>query len=157
MPADGTLLWAHAWPGHPIVQPALTANGEIMISSDQGSGVRRIAVAHGPEGWKVEERWTSVSLKPNFNDSVIHNGYAYGFDGGSVACIDVEDGTLKWKGGRYGAGQLILLADQDLLLVLSEQGELALVSAAPAGFTDLPTKLTTKLPTPLFELRRTSS
>ena len=65
-------------------------------------GVRRITVEHGPDGWTTEERWTSVRLKPYFNDSVIHNGHAYGFDGPILACIDIEDGERKWKGGRYG-------------------------------------------------------
>ena len=42
-----------------------------------------------------------------------------------------QDGKRKWKGGRYGDGQLVLLPDQDLLLVVSEEGELALVKATP--------------------------
>lgn len=136
-PTDGTLLWEHLWPGHPIVQPTLIANGDILISADERSGVRRIAVAHGPGGWTVEEHWTSTRLKPYFNDSVVHNGHAYGLDGHSLACVDVEDGARKWKGGRYGRGQFVVLADQDLLLVLSEKGELALVEAVPDQFTEL--------------------
>jgi hypothetical protein len=140
-PADGTLLWDHVWqPGVSIVQPALIADGDVLISSADamgGNGVRRIAVARGPAGWTVEERWTSRGLKPYFNDLVVHKGHAFGFDGSILSCIDVADGTRKWKGGRYGSGQLVLLADQDVLLVVSEEGELALVSATPDQFTEL--------------------
>jgi outer membrane protein assembly factor BamB len=135
--ADGTILWKHPWPGYPIVQPAVTADGDILMSVSDSSGTRRIGVARGSGGWTVQERWTSNGLKPYFNDFVVHNGHAYGFDGGILACIDLQDGKRKWKGGRYGHGQLLLLADQDLLLVLSEEGELALVGAVPGQFTEI--------------------
>ena len=139
-PADGTLLWEHPWPGVPIVQPALIAGGDVLINTvDSGGGIgtRRLAVGHGPGGWTVKERWTSKALRPYFNDFVVHKGHAFGFDGRILACIDLEDGTRKWKGGRYGNGQLVLLPDQDLLLVLSEKGELALVGATPDRLTEL--------------------
>jgi outer membrane protein assembly factor BamB len=135
--ADGTLLWEHPWPGYPIVQPAMTEDGDVLISVSDSSGTRRLAVARGPGGWTVAERWTSNGLKPYFNDFVVHHGYAFGFDGSILACIDLKDGKRKWKGGRYGNGQLILLADQDLLVVLSEEGELALVGATADQFTEL--------------------
>jgi hypothetical protein len=142
-PATGTPLWEYPWPSDGIVQPALTADGDVLIGTgsglgaDAGMGVRRIAVAHGPDGWTAQERWTSVGLKPYFNDFVVHQGHAFGFDGSLLACIDLADGKRSWKGGRYGHGQLILLADQDLLLVLAETGELALVEATPNQFHQL--------------------
>jgi outer membrane protein assembly factor BamB len=140
-PEDGKLLWKYSWPSDTrIMQPALTADGDLLITSGDamgGGGMRRIAIAHGPSGWTAEERWTSVGLKPSFNDSVVYDGHVYGFNGGILACIDVKDGTRKWKGGHYGAGQLVLLRDQGLLLVLSEEGELALVKASPDQFIEL--------------------
>jgi outer membrane protein assembly factor BamB len=141
-PADGKALWKHAWPGGGFasLQPALTADGDVLIASANaggGIGTRRLAVAQGPGGWTAKEVWTSPGLKPYFNDLVVHDGYAYGFDGGILSCIDLRDGQRKWKGGRYGFGQLVLLSDQGLLLVLSEEGEVALVAAAPGQFTEI--------------------
>ncbi len=138
--SDGSVLWEHAWPSDGIVQPAIVGS-DVLIGSGSGlaehSGVVRLQVAHGPSGWTVTERWSSAGLKPYFNDFVVHNGHAFGFDGSILACIDLEDGTRKWKGGRYGHGQIILLPDQNLLLVLSEEGELALVRATADKFTEV--------------------
>jgi hypothetical protein len=136
-PADGRVLWEHAWKGGPIVQPAVTADGGVLIVASAVSGTRRLAVAQKASGWTAAERWTSLGLKPYFNDFVVHGGHAYGFDVRILACLDVADGARKWKGGRYGTGQLVLLPEQDLLLVLSEEGEVALVSATPDRFTEL--------------------
>jgi len=139
-PADGKVLWKYPFSTSTIVQPALTADGGVLIASmgmTGGTGVRRLAIALGPSGWTTEEQWTSTALKPYFNDFVVHNGHAFGFDGSILSCIDLQDGKRNWKGGRYGYGQLLLLSDQDLLLVVSEEGELALVSATPGQFTEL--------------------
>lgn len=137
LPTDGAVLWEHLWEGYPIVQPALTADGDVLISVSDQSGLRRLNVTRGSGTWTVEERWESIRLKPYFNDFVVHRGHAYGFDGSILASIDLENGERNWKGGRYGGGQLILLADQDVLLVLSERGQLALAKATPDEFTEL--------------------
>lgn len=145
-PADGKVLWKHEWKGGGLtmLQPTQVAPGSadllITTGGDAGGlGTRRLSIAHGQDGnWTAEERWTSTGLKPYFNDLVVHKGHAYGFDGTILSCIDLEDsGRRKWKGGRYGHGQMLLLADQDLLLVLSEEGELALVAAGATQFTEL--------------------
>jgi outer membrane protein assembly factor BamB len=139
-PATGTVLWQHKWEGGAIVQPAVMGEGDVLINSISftgGQGIRRLAIAQKSGSWTVEERWTSNGLKPYFNDFVVHNGHAFGFDGSILSSIDLADGKRKWKGGRYGSGQLVLLEDQDLLLVLSDLGELALVSATPDEFKEI--------------------
>ena len=138
-PADGSVLWQYGGEGTSIVQPAL-ANGDVLVAAGDmmgGTGVRRLALSQGPSGWTVEERWHSRGLKPYFNDFVVHGDHAFGFDGSILASVALQDGARKWKGGRYGQGQMLLLPAQDVLLILSEEGELALVRAAPDQFTEL--------------------
>jgi outer membrane protein assembly factor BamB len=113
------------------------AGDGVLFAVQEGQGLRRIAVSHRTGAWTATETWTSKGLKPYFNDFVVHKGYAYGFDSNILSCIDLADGARKWKGGRYGNGQLVLLADQDAILVLGEEGEVALVKATPDGFTEL--------------------
>jgi hypothetical protein len=61
----------------------------------------------------------------------VRGDHAFGFDDGVLTCVDLKTGERVWKKGRYGSGQILLLADQGLLLLLSEKGELALVPAEP--------------------------
>lgn len=136
-PADGTTLWEHDWvEGDKIMQPAIFTEGDILFSAGMRKGMRRIGVSNGPDGWSSEERWTTIRMRPNFNDFIIHKDHLFGFDGPNMACMQIEDGSRKWKGNRY-SGQLLLLAEQDLLLVLSEEGEIALVEAVPDSFREL--------------------
>ena len=139
---DGSILWAnHSEAGVGIVQPRVLEDGSVLAASGEalrGLGVRRLAVSRAPDGtWKVEERWTSRGLKPYFNDFVVHKGHAYGFDGTILSAINLETGERVWKGGRYGAGQMLLLPQQDLLLVVSEEGDLVLVAASPDQHTEI--------------------
>jgi outer membrane protein assembly factor BamB len=139
--ADGAKLWemtvVSSGMSSPIVQPAFTADGDLLLGDGVASALRRVAVTRSSGVWTVEERWKSTGLKPLFNDFVVHQGYAFGFDGTILACVDVNDGTRKWKAGRYGAGQMLLLEDQSVLVVVSEEGGLALVAASAEKFTEL--------------------
>lgn len=136
-PADGSVLWEHEWTRQArIVQPAVTPDGHLLLSEGQSFGLRKLAVERTADGWSVRPVWSTIRLKPYYNDFVVHGGHAYGFDGSILACIDLETGERVWKRGRYGNGQLVLLARQDLLLVISEEGELVLVDARPDGFRE---------------------
>jgi outer membrane protein assembly factor BamB len=135
-PKTGKLLWEYAVPAAQITQPGFTARQQILISVKNGMALQCLSVNEQEGRWELIEEWSSTRLKPNFNDYVVHQGFAYGYDGMSLVCIDLADGSRKWKSGIYG-GQLLLLADQDLLLVLSEKGEISLIEAISEQFSEL--------------------
>src|SRR4029453_8319037 len=89
------------------------------------------------DGGDTQERWATEARNPWLNDFLVHKGNAFGFDGSSLVCVNLDDGKLKWRGKRYGYGQLVLLPEQDVLPALSEQGQLAPGKATPDQFTKL--------------------
>jgi outer membrane protein assembly factor BamB len=139
-PAAGTLLWKHglAMPGAPrTAQPHAVGGSQLLVGSLAGSGVAQIEVTRDGDTWKPVDLWASTDLKPEFPDLVVHQGHAYGFDVSIFCCIDLATGKRCWRAGRYGRGQVILLADQGLLLVLSETGEAVLLAANPRRHEEL--------------------
>jgi outer membrane protein assembly factor BamB len=133
-PATGELLWEHglAMPGAPrAVQAHAVGRSQLVVGTLAGPGVARIDVSRYASSWQVTERWATTDLRPEFPDFVVHEGHAYGLDSGIFCCIELESGTLRWKGGRYGRGQVMLLADQPALLVLTDRGQAVLLAANP--------------------------
>src|SRR5438552_2397104 len=63
----------------------------------------------------VVELWKNRNLKSEFSNIVARDGFLYGLDDGILACLDIANGQRRWKDGRYGHGQLLLI--NDLLLV----------------------------------------
>ena len=99
----------------------------MLIGTGMGKGTRRIHVSRDGDHWRTDELWTKTTIRPYFNDFVVLNDYLYGFDTGKFLCINLKDGSEAWHATGYGNGQVLLLADQQLLLIMSEQGEVALV------------------------------
>lgn len=132
-PTTGATLHHHEHKisGYRAIQPAMIAPNRLMFTSEY-AGARVIELSATESGLSSTEVWTSRNLKPDFNDFVIDDGFAYGFDGAIFACIDLQDGRRAWKQGRYGKGQVLSLADSNLLLVITEEsGELILLEANP--------------------------
>jgi hypothetical protein len=110
---------------------------KLLIPAGMGTGTRLVEFSSGSNGLDAKELWTSIDMKPDYNDILVHEGNIYGFDNSIFACIGLEDGKRKWKGGRYAKGQALLLADSGLILVVSEKGELVLLRATPEKHQEL--------------------
>lgn len=130
---DGTqLLWQFPWPtqdGINVAQPLVVDGDRIFISSGYGMGAAMVRVTRDRDRFAVEEQWRSIRMKNQFTSSVYYDGFLYGLDDSILACLDATTGALNWKGGRYGHGQVLLASGH--LIVLTEEGELALVRATP--------------------------
>jgi outer membrane protein assembly factor BamB len=138
----GGVLWQNDWAvdAPRVVQPALVGDSDVLLGTGMGNGTRRVHVEGSGTDWKTSEVWLTKDFKPYFNDLVIAKGHLYGFDGEFFTCVDLEKGEKRWKARGYGSGQVLLLAEQNLLLVLSEKGEVALLEANPQKRVELPGK-----------------
>ncbi len=147
-PVTGRVLWSFPWPGSSgsnanTAQAFALDNQQVFVSKHYGVGSAVFNVTHNAEGaWHAtkdevaaKQGWAKNVLKNKINNVSVRDGKAYGIDDRILQCVDLETGKLLWKGGRYGAGQLILV--DDLLLVQSEDGDLLLVEATPARFVEV--------------------
>ncbi len=137
----GKLLWEMPWVTQydmAATYPIVVAPNRFFLASggDRGAVVVELTPEADANGkFALRTVWQNKKMKTKFNDAVLHRGHIYGLDEGILACIDAGTGEQKWKGGRYGYGQILLASDH--LVVLSERGELALVKADPAGYTEV--------------------
>ncbi|MGQ9589061.1 MAG: PQQ-binding-like beta-propeller repeat protein [Planctomycetota bacterium] len=134
---DGRPLWGWPWAyGKPnVAQPLAVPGDRVFVSSGYGVGCALLDVRRTAKGaYVVEEAWQTTSLKAKFANFVRRGDFVYGLDDGTLVCVDLETGARRWKGARYGHGQLLLV--EDLVLVSAEQGAIALVEAVPDGFRE---------------------
>ena len=135
---DGKLLWEYPFPAQMDMncsQPVVIDDSNVLLSSAQGPGAALLEITKTGDGYTPRVVWQNNRLKNKFNSSVLYQGYIYGFDEAILACVDAKTGELKWKGGRYGYGQLLLAGSH--LVVLTEDGDVVLVRATPEGHQEL--------------------
>lgn len=132
-PDSGEVVLDYKWEhqGYRALQPQVVDGDKIIVPSGPGTGTRLVQASQKESKLELTEVWTSLDMKADFNDLLVHRGFIYGFDNNIFSCISLEDGKRKWKGGRYDKGQALLLADSDLIIVVSEKGEMVLLRATP--------------------------
>jgi outer membrane protein assembly factor BamB len=137
-PDRGERLWFHPWRTNADInaaQPLVIGDNRVFISSGYDVGGAVLEIVADGAGYAVREVWRNNRMKNRFAGSVLHDGFIYGLDESILACVDAATGELKWKGGRYGYGQLVLSGDR--IIVLTERGDLVLLAANPQQHEEL--------------------
>jgi outer membrane protein assembly factor BamB len=119
-----------------VAQPRQIGEKSIVIGSED-LGLVRLDLTLAAVAWTPNVAWKSNAMLPAYNDFVYLDNNLYGFDKEIFCCVDAQTGKRRWKGGRYGHGQVVLVADQRLLVVISEYGEVVLLSANPEKHHEL--------------------
>lgn len=137
-PSDGRELWRFPWKTDfdiNAAQPVVLDDERIAITSTTGSALVQVKPDAG--AWKAEQVWMSRRLKGGYASPIAYDGAIYGIDESILVALDLADGKQRWKDrkGQYGHGQM--LRRDDLLVILGEAGELALVEATPTKFNEL--------------------
>ena len=131
-PDAGRMLWEYPWKTQFDInasQPLVVGDNRVFLSTGYGTGAAVIELTAAGDRVTPREIWRNIRMKNQFTSSVLHEGHVYGLDEAILACLDVATGDLKWKGGRYGYGQVLLASGH--LIVLTEDGNMALVRATP--------------------------
>jgi outer membrane protein assembly factor BamB len=135
-PRSGRVLWEFPWPGSSSAnancsQVVPIGEDRVLVSKGyfQGAAVWEIGQSSSA-AWEPRPVWSAPRvLKTKFTNVAVHEGHAYGLSDGILECVELTSGRSQWKGGRYGHGQILRV--RDLLLVLTEEGELVLIELSP--------------------------
>jgi outer membrane protein assembly factor BamB len=138
-PADGSRLWYYPWStaNNGNIATPIVAGDYVFISSAYSTGCALLHLNTGRNG-TVEAEPVYVKrnklMRNHHSTCVLHGDYLYGFDDGTLKCVDLRRGEEKWSDRGVGKG-CVLYADGHLI-VLSEDGTLSLVEATPGGFRE---------------------
>ena len=141
-PLTGKMLWSYPWPGNNLAnsnssQPVAIDGDKVLLSKGYGTGAMLLQISAGDEsGWKAEEIWKKHNvLRTKFANVVVDGPYTYGLSDGILQCVETRTGKVRWKRGRYGHGQILLVGNH--ILVLAENGMVHLVAADPQRHREL--------------------
>ncbi len=136
-PSTGETLWkaqVDRQSGSIITSPLWIPPDKVFFSAGHGGGSRLYQLKVGEDGaYFAEELWYYNKLRIMHGNAVRMDDHVYGSSGdlgpAYLMAVDLRDGTLKWR-ARGFAKSMLLLADGKLI-ILDEDGHLAVATATP--------------------------
>jgi outer membrane protein assembly factor BamB len=166
-PKTGVVLWSHDWPGNDFEstatfateqerlaslpgsssqdasssQPVPLPGDRVLLTKGYGGGAELLQFTPLADGSLLKEAsvWRNKqALETKFTNVCVIDEHIYGLSNGYLECVELDSGRKTWRKNRrqeFGHGQILGVGD--LILVLSEEGELALIEANPQQFVEL--------------------
>ncbi|MCA9740071.1 MAG: PQQ-binding-like beta-propeller repeat protein [Deferribacteres bacterium] len=132
---DGEVLWSIKAPPGMIAMPVFIEPNLVFLSGSTDNGCAMLEITESGDSLHAAELWQNRMMINHFNSSTYYQGYIYGFSKATLTCIDAKTGERKWRKRGFGKGSLIVVGGH--LVVLSDQGELALIEATPEAYNEV--------------------
>ena len=137
-PNNGELLWSHKWKiyvnNHNIAQPAKLNDDTLLVTAGYGTGAEAFQIIRDGNKMRTRILWKSKLLKTKFSSAIYWDGFIYGLNESRLVCLNAKDGSLKWRGKKYGYGKIVAASGH--LIILGDSGDLALVEMNPNAFSE---------------------
>jgi outer membrane protein assembly factor BamB len=109
----------------------------LFITSGYNKGCGLFNIRGKADDYRVKLVYASDRMCCHFSTPVRSGDHVYGFNETQLTCLDLRTGKVRWKESGFRKGSLIRAGGS--LIVLGEEGRLALVEANPEKFHELAT------------------
>ena len=135
----GRLVWRQPWKTdwHVNAASPIYHDGHLFLSSGYNTGSALFKLRKDGDNLAADEVWKSRVMRCKFQSPILHDGKLYTSDQRALLCVDFLTGERLWHQRDIKHGTLVL-AEGNLLL-LTENGQLQIAKASPAGFEPLST------------------
>ena len=135
-PNNGNLLWSHPhvteW-GLNISNPVWGADNLLFISSAYSGGSRVLKLTQKDGKTTAEELWFHRRMRLHHGTAIRIGDYVYGSSGdfgpAFLAAVNVKTGEIAYQDRSFPKSNLLLAEGK--LIILDEDGNLALATASP--------------------------
>jgi outer membrane protein assembly factor BamB len=141
-PATGRILWSHPHdPGNDLNcnAPIWGDDHILFVSSAYKAGSRAIRLTHEGGVTEAQELWFTNRVRFMFLNAVRIGDYVYGTTGdfgpAFLTALNVKTGEAAWQ--HRGFGRASLLYADGKLIIMDEDGDLAIATISPEGVTIL--------------------
>jgi outer membrane protein assembly factor BamB len=140
-PATGAVRWDVPYTV-PYDQNAITPTvvKDLVVCSGWKKKTECTRISRAGDGVVARNVWSNSKITFFMSSPVILKGHVFGLaqrDKGSLVCLDLQDGKVKWSSpGRVGE-YVSIVGVEDQLLILTTDGDLVVVAADPAAYREV--------------------